>query len=507
MSGTGAEVWLDPLTPVLVGAGAASQRHDDPADALEASALMRLALDRAATDAGFAGLGHRGDLGDLGDLGDRIDEIIVAEGIWGYTDPGRSILEGRSPRARSVLAAVGVLQQTMFTRACEQIAAGAADVVAVCGGEAKYRSLRALIGGVDAPETLVAGARPDLRLEPEDAFLGLPDLEILRGLDAPTHQYAVMESALRFAAGDSVETNKSALGAMMAGFSDVAATNPDAWTRTAVTPAEVLGAPMVATPYTKLCCAQWNVDQAAAFLLCSAGTAESLGIDRAQWVFPHLAIESNLMVPLTERAELHRSPAIDVAAEQLRAHGIDPDAIDHLEIYSCFPAAVRMQCIALGIALGRAVTVTGGMNFAGGPLNNFTLQALARIVELLRADPGSSALVTSLSGNVTKFGLGVWSTTPPASGFEAADVTESARRRTAVVEVDPAYEGPVTIAGFTVGHERGVPTRAVVIADTPAGTRAVATSVDPALVASLAEGEWCGRQATVTGELLVGLVQ
>jgi hypothetical protein len=41
---------------------------------------------------------------------------------------------------------------------------GEADVVAVCGGEAKYRSLRAVIRGVDAPETLVAGARPDLRI-------------------------------------------------------------------------------------------------------------------------------------------------------------------------------------------------------------------------------------------------------------------------------------------------------------------------------------------------------
>ena len=65
----------------------------------------------------------------------------------------------------------------------------------------------------------------------------------------------------------------------------------------------------------------------------------------------------------------------------------------------------------------------------------------------------------------------------------------------------------MTIAGFTVGHDRGVPTLAVVIADTPTGSRAVATSVDPALMASLATGEWCGRQATVRGELLVGLVQ
>jgi len=35
---------------------------------------------------------------------------------------------------------------------------------------------------------------------------------------------------------------------------------------------------MIASPYTKLLCSQWNVDQAAALLICSVEAAERLGI-------------------------------------------------------------------------------------------------------------------------------------------------------------------------------------------------------------------------------------
>ena len=480
---------LDPRTPVLIGAGIAHQRLDDPADALEAAALMALALDRAGADAGVDG------------LVDRVDEIIVAEGIWGYGDPGRSVLGGRSPGARTVLAAVGVLQQTMFTRACTQIASGSADVVVVCGGEAKFRALRAAITGTDAPETAAPGAVPDVRLAPEGEMI--TDVEIVRGLAVPAHQYAVMESAIRHDHGETPEANRVALGDLMAALSEVAAGNPDAWTRTPMTPDEVMAAPMVSTPYTRACCSQWNVDQAAAFILCPAGLAESLGVRPERWVVPHLGIESNLMVPLPERVDLGRSPAIDVAGERLLSHGHDPAGIELLEIYSCFPAAVRMQCEGLGIDPSRRLSVTGGMNFGGGPLNNFTLQALARIVPMLRDAPDRSALVTSISGMVTKFGLGLWSGRLPTAGFAAIDVSDEARARTGTVPVDADYRGPATIAGYTVAHERGVPVLAVVIADAPTGARAVATGDDPDLIAALCDGDWCGRLVTVSGELLV----
>ena len=78
-------------------------------------------------------------------------------------------------------------------------------------------------------------------------------------------------------------------------------------------------------------------------------------------------------------------------AGALEHAGVDIDAIEHLELYSCFPAAVRVQARELGIDAARRLTLSGGMAFAGGPLNNFVLQALVRMVGALRRDAPAPA--------------------------------------------------------------------------------------------------------------------
>lgn len=486
---------LAPTTPVLIGAGTATQRFDDPLAGSDAMGLMRTALDAAVADAG----------GSARSLLDRVDEILVPEGIFLPKDPGRLVLDGRSPGARTVLAAIGVLQQTLFTRAATAIRDGAADVVVVAGGEAKWRSLRGQITGVPAPESGDDGTGPDVRLAPADDVL--EHLEIHRSLAQPTHQYAVMESALRHAAGRSPADHARRVAELVSALSQVAAANPDAWNRTAMTVDEVLAAPLVTEPYTKPACSQWNVDQAAAFVLCSAATAEAAGVARDRWVFPVAGAESNLMVPMTQRAEVHRSPAaVEVGRALAEAAGRPLGELELLEVYSCFPSAVQMQAEAFGIDLfARPFSVTGGMHFGGGPLNSFTLQALARLVPMLRDEPSATALLSSVSGLVTKVGGGLWSATPPAAGFRDVDVSERAAATTATVAVDGAHTGAATVAGYTVAHVGGAPAEAVVVADTADGTRAVACTRDAELVAGLREGEWCGRSVQVQGAALVGL--
>jgi len=265
---------------------------------------------------------------------------------------------------------------------------------------------------------------------------------------------------------------------------------------------------MVAEPYTKPSCSQWNVDQAAAFLLTSVEVAEALGIPRDQWVFPHAGAESNHMVSLSERRHLHRSPAIaEVGRALADAVGTPLTEVELLEIYSCFPAAVQMQCAELGIALepARPPTVTGGMHFGGGPFNSFTFQALARLVTGLREEPTAAALLTSVSGLMTKMGGGVWSCRPPRQAFVNTDVSAAAEAATPIVAVDADAEGPATIAGYTIGHTKAGAVDAVVVADTADGTRAVARTSDADLVADLRDGEWCGRTVSVRGAELLGL--
>jgi acetyl-CoA C-acetyltransferase len=219
-------------------------------------------------------------------------------------------------------------------------------------------------------------------------------------------------------------------------------------------------------------------------------------------VFPLAGAESNLMVPLSERGELHRSPAVAaVGAALTDAAGIAPGDAALREIYSCFPAAVQIQCAELGIDVDGDLTVTGGMHFAGGPLNSFSLQALAALVPTLRERHDEVALVTSVSGMMTKFGAGLWSASPN-DAFRSIDVTESARAATATRVVDGEAAGTAVVVGSTVGYVHGDATEAVVIADVPSGTRAVAVSRDAEVIAAFRGEEWVGRSVMVDGPVL-----
>ena len=173
------------------------------------------------------------------------------------------------------------------------------------------------------------------------------------------------------------------------------------------------------------------------------------------------------------------------------------EEIAHVDLYSCFPAPVEVFARELGLGLDRPLTVTGGMRFAGGPLNNYVLQATARMAEVLRDDPGSTGLVTSLSGILTKQGFGVWSSEPPARAFGYADLTEAVARSTATRTLVSDYEGPATVAGYTVIYIGADPVKGIAVCDLPNGARTVASSEDRALALAMTTDDLCGRDVAV----------
>jgi acetyl-CoA C-acetyltransferase len=484
---------IDPRTPVLVGAGVTHQRFDDPTDAREAVELMALAAARAADDAGAP------------DLLAAADTVIVPKGSWRYSDPAR-LLATRfgADGARTVLADLGVLQLTPFTRACSAIGRGEVDVALIAGGEAKFRDLRGMITGAAAPETEQLGIDPDDTLVPAHQIVTRQEVEA-KLVSAPL-QYSVLESALRFSRRESVEENARATAELWAAFSRIATANPDAWRRDEMTVDFLAGIsdanPMIAAPYRKWNCSQWNVDQAAAFLLCSVEVADRLGVPDDRRVFPLAAVEGNHMVPITRRAHLHRSPQVQVNGERLaELSGIAVPDVDHVDLYSCFPVAVRVQAAELGLSPDRPLTVTGGMAFGGGPLNNYTFQSIAKMVEVLRADPGAVGLTSAISGMITKQGMALWSTRPADRGFRFADVSDEAAARTEVVEPLDGHSGPARVEGYTVAHVKGAPVYATVLARTESGERCVARCDDADLAAAMVADEWCGRTVTFTGSL------
>ncbi|MEE2679369.1 MAG: acetyl-CoA acetyltransferase [Myxococcota bacterium] len=486
---------LDPHTPVLVGVAAVQQREADPAEAGEPLDLMERALRRAGEDAGDPGLLT------------RAGEILVPQGFWLYADPAGALAERLGAAgAHSTLVQLGMLQTTLFGHAARRIAQGDADVVLVAGGEAKYRSQRAQISGTDAPLS-EQHSQPDTVLAPSADIVHR--FELQHGLQMPVTQFSVVENALRHVDGEDIETHADTVARLWSRMSRAAAGNPDAWRPEEVSADEIRstnrGNRMLAFPYTKRHNSQWNVDQAAGLVFTSVATARAAGIPEERWIFPWTVVESSFMQPLSQRRELHRSMGFAAAGARAYAHtGRTPETIEHIEFYSCFPSAVRVQCRELGIPEDRALTVTGGMAFAGGPLNNFVLQAQVKMAQVLRADPGSVGMVNAVSGILNKQGVSLWSQAPPPQPFAYVDVSDEVERAAGAASLVEKGEGSGRVAGYTVLFEGDTPASAVLFCDLEDGTRVLASSA--ALAERGTQEELCGRTLRLASDGSVDLV-
>lgn len=476
-------------TPVLVGVAAIQQKMADYTQALEPVALMEQALRAAAVDAGSAELLH------------RADEIMVPKSLWSYSDPARILADRLDARsATTLLAEFGILQQSLIDRACARIQAGDAQILLVTGGEARFRDQCAARAGGEALSVQQTDVEPDVVLRPEAEMMS--EVEAAAGLGMPVGYYAIMDSALRYRQGLSVAEHRDQVARQYAHFSDIAADNPDAWAEQAVS-AEVIREHsaknrMLAFPYTKLHNSQWTVDQAAGLILCSAGIARELGIAREKWVFPVASTESNFMSVISSRANLGASEGFRLAgAKAMELAAVDFNDVRLRELYSCFPYAVRVQRHEFGLRDSGDDSVTGGMTFAGGPLNNFVFQATVKMAQLLRDNSGETGLVTTVSGMATKQACGLWSTQFPRNGWAFADVTTAVRDATDIREVVPDYSGGATVAGYTVLYQGMEPWRAVAVFDLPDGRRTVAYSEQVELMHTMLSRECCGTQYTL----------
>ena len=482
---------MDSRTPVIVGVGTAGGRPPDGSSNPEALELMVEACRRAGEDAGVA------------DLPARAGTVIVPRGTWRYHDAARLVAQRiGAPAAWGVVAEIGVLQTTLIARAADAIARGEMDVAVVVGAEARWREVQAKRSGNDVLDTDDAGGVPDEVWSPDHAIIA--DAEAGAGLvDAPS-QYSLLENALRVADGQTLAEHQRTIAELWAGFNRIARTNPEAWNAQALEAEDLEGeraGRLLAFPYHKWHVSQWNVDQAGCVVLCAAETARQLGVSRDRWVFPHALAWSDHMIPISQRAQPHLSPGFEVAGRAaLRLAGVDIADVAHLDLYSCFPIAVRQQARALNISPDRPLTVTGGMTFAGGPLNNYTLQSLPAMVQRLRADSGSLGLVTAVSGLMTKQGVSLWGTEPPAEGYRSAEVGAEVA---AVAPTLPLVQrsGEIgTIATYTVlAGADGSPATGVVVADLAGGARVVAANRDADLALAMTTEEWCGRSVVLEG--------
>lgn len=497
-SGSDARMPLDPRTPVLVGCGQVVQRVEDPLAAEEPLLLMARALERAAEDAGAPALLA------------RADSIRVCQGLWRYENPGAWLAERfGTPAPETALGGIsGTTVQSMLSDAAREILAGRRDVVLLAGAEAEHSKRRAERAGAEPRRADPSGPPPSRRFGVATHFRENPDIEA--GLVSMPLVFALFEVALRHRLGLTPEAHRRRIGELWHRFAEVAAANPYAWIRTPPT-AEAIAQPgpgnrMVVAPYTKLLVANMVVDQAAALLLCSAGTAKALGIPERRFVYPLAATEAVVVRTISERVALDEEPPMRLAGRRaLELAGVAPEGLDFVDLYSCFPASVQLGAEALGLSLERPLTVTGGLTFAGGPFNSYVMHAIAIAVERLRERSGATALVSSVGGFFSKHAYGVYGGEPPAGGFRFEDLADevAALPRRAF---ERGFQGDVEVESYGVVHDReGRPERAVIACRTPEGARTWAQSADPQLLARLLEADACGWPARVGADRALDL--
>jgi acetyl-CoA C-acetyltransferase len=494
-------VTLDPRTPVIVGVGQLSNRVDRGEEPLEPTELLLQAAHRAEADTGAAGVLA------------AIDAVKVVSILsWRYGDPGRLVADrvGAVGARTTYTTGGGQTPQALIHRTAEEILRGEADCVLIGGAEAWRTRQGARRAGGRVEWTDQGDTTPD-ELVGGDLEMNHPD-ELALGIGMPVQVYPLFDVALRAAEGRSVTEHRTRLGRLYARFSEIAAANPHAWNREALTADEVATETadnrMVGFPYTKRMNSYEMVDQSAALLVCSAEKAEALGIDHDRWVFPHSGAEAKDPY-VSLRRSLSESPSMIAAAGTAVALAdTDVDGIAHFDLYSCFPSAVQLATRALGVADDddRDLTVTGGMSFAGGPWNNYVTHAVATMVGVLREHPGDLGLVSANGGLASKEAFGVYGTDPPARGFRLGRPQEEVDARPGR-SLTTDHEGHVVIEAFTVMHDRdGSPTLAIAAVLTPDGERAWATSDADDVLAALLDGdEHVGDDAHRTAEGALGL--
>lgn len=490
---------IDPRTPVIVGVAQLTARPEDLPDvgaAREPVDLMAEVVRRADADAGGRSLVS------------RIDTIWVPQPLSRrYPDPG--LLVGRRlgvEEARSVRAVLGGNSpQLLANEAAAAVARGESDVAVVTGAEAMYSRFRAKEEGVE-----LDWERSDLAPCPHevgDARPGTTADEERHGASLPIRVYPLLETAVRARRGRGVQQHQVAVSELWSRLAQVAAANPHAWSRRPYTPEEIrTPSPdnrMITFPYTKRMCANMAVDQAAALLLTSYGTARDAGVPDERLVFPHAGADAHDHFFVSERWSLAESPAIRAATQavlETGGHGVDDVA--RFDIYSCFPSAVQVAVDALGLAEGdeRPVSLTGGLALFGGPGNNYTTHALAEAVEWCRRDPGSYTLVTGVGWYLTKHSAGLYSTVPPRGGFVRVDPArvqaevDSLPRRTPTGR----YEGDAEVEATAVAWSRDdEPELGIVSLIVPSGARVLANSEDSGVLRSMTTEAWEGRRVRV----------
>ena len=486
----------NPRTPVIVGVGQFLNRIESLQQALEPLQMMMEAVYRAERDVGVGGFLR------------QAQSVRVVRGIWNYDNPAGAIAERIGATGAQTMGTLigGNQNQALMNRTAAEILAGKFDLVLIAGAENGNSAGKARRAGVTLPQSPAPG-KPDAvfgaEQQPEHH-----EYEVAKGISRAIQVYPMYDNAIRHARGETLAGHLRRVSELWSRFNAVAQDNPNAWVRKPMNAEEIRTASpsnrQISFPYTKFMNANLAVDMAAALIVCSLEKARQLGIAEEKLVYPVSGAEGYDHFSASVRDNFHTSPGIRITGNRaLELAGVGADELDFVDLYSCFPSAVQVAAAELGLSEQRPLTVTGGLTFGGGPLNNYVMHSIARSVELLREKPEGHALVTANGGNLYKHAHGIYSGAPPQRDFRCADVKAeiaSLPARECLAE----YDGAATIESYTVMYAEDEPRIGHVACRTPKGARTWVNTQDRALLGDMVSDEFCGRPAKLrNGEMTV----
>lgn len=497
-------------TPVLVGAGQTVYRGSIDEHRFSPADLVAQAAQSALRDAGLGSA-------------NGIDTLVVTR-LFQDSSPYIPSPFGRCENLPAALAhrlqlvpssliytdVGGQSPQRLINEMARDIQQGRRRAVLLAGGEAMDLAKQAQRTGI-ALDWAEAMMPEYAHVHYDDRGYGKPFTgrrEHPNGINSPTLAYALIENAWRAQRGSTIAEHRKLMADLFSRFSEVAATNPFAQfpegKSSAFLAEESPENFAVTLPYTKWLVAQDAVNQGAAVLLTSVAAAREMGIDDARWVFLHGSGDADDAL-LTLRDSLSGAGALQIAATRaLAMAGCTVDDMALLDLYSCFPCAVLTACEALGIDWGedaRPLTVTGGLPYFGGPGNNYSMHAIAEMMQRLRVRRGDHGLVWANGGYLSKASVGIYSTAPPASGtVYGCDIQQTEAAQHPAEELVLPSPQPAVVESFTVSFKRGEPVFACVVAATENGAGRLAAKLPSAqkqTLATLAVEDIVGRRVTI----------
>lgn len=495
-------------TPILVGCGDVTdmttpiEKGRSPFDLIAQAG--RIALDDTGAAAGIAGAIET--IAMLRLFSDTSFRFATKLGT--STNPPKSIADrlGLKPAKYLYTWNGGNMPQYLINKFAEQITRGELRAAMVVGGEALRTQHAVERAGLPISWKEDPGGTWE---EIGEERRGWSDHEDRHNMRAAITMYPLFENAIRGARGRSIPEHMQSMGKLFARFAAVAAANPLASRRDGYSAERLAtvddGNRWIGFPYPRLMNSNAFIDQSSALIITSVGEAKRLGIPESKWVYLHGCADGHDHWYVSERINLHSSPAIRNGSRlALSMAGKTLEQIDFFDLYSCFPSAVEIGCQELGLSEDdpRNLTLTGGLPYFGGPGNNYVTHSIAAAVRKARANPGQFGLVTANGNYVTKHSFGVYSTTPVKGKWQREAPSKLQGELDAMPKA-PFTESPsgdATIETYTIMHGKNGPEFGVVIGrETSSGKRFVANPpAEPAVLADLQAKDSLKRPGKVT---------